>query len=238
MKKFIQLLSVTCICILCVSCDSPSLFAKLDLMPKYVFCIFKFSDPQYKDHIIAQIDTTSIDGKDKIILPSAFPRRDLHKEYYYYENTYLFMDKVHGYAFCDTAGVQQEIDKTNLCDLSNSPRLIELEDGYYMWYPFTSIPVKNNTVISVLWWKDLQTAQTMRDMPVVALSAKWEDICSFDIDTVQIISRNPYSKAIWLRNMYKYTRDMSIDELVETINRLIKEKDFAHGGVESVPWFK
>ena len=233
MKTTIKILSAVCFCLLCISCQPPTSY---DYKRQFNFYLFQFSDPEYQHHIFAKLDTFSSDGKDKIILPSAFPRRDLHDEYYYYENKYLFIDKEHGFVRCDTAAIQQEIEKTNLCDLSQEPRLIELADGYYTWYPFTAIPVRENRVYPVHWWK--KERYTLSEMPPVVLSARWEDICTFDRDTVHIISKNPYSQVHCLVGMYDYTRNMSTEELVETINRLIKEKDFAHGGVESQPWFK
>ena len=234
MKTLFKIFSLFSICLMCVACDSPSRLAAVRLQSHYIFYFFQFSNPEYEHHIIAKLDT--FDGKRRIILPSAFPRRDLHDEYYYYENKYLFIDKEHGFVRCDTAAIQQEIEKTNLCDLSQEPRLIELADGYYTWYPFTAIPVRENRVYPVHWWK--KERYTLSEMPPVVLSARWEDICTFDRDTVHIISKNPYSQVHCLVGMYDYTRNMSTEELVETINRLIKEKDFAHGGVESQPWFK
>ena len=235
MKTTIKILSAVCFCLLCISCQPSTSY---DYKRQFTFYLFQFSDPEYQHHIFAKLDTFSSDGKDKIILPSAFPRRDLHEEYYYYENKYLFIDKEHGFVRCDTAAIQQEIEKTNLCDLSQEPRLIELADGYYTWYPFTAIPVKEIWGYDVSWWKDERTRYKLVEMPVVVLSARWEDICSFDMDTVQIISYDPYSQVFPLVHMYQYTRDMGIDEMVDIINRLIKEKDFAHGGHESHPWFK
>ena len=210
--------------------------AKAELRSNYVFYFFKFSNPEYQHHIIAKLDTTG--GKNIIILPSAFPRRDLYDKYYSLEKDYLYLDKKHGFCKCDKEGVQQEINKTSLCDLSKEPRLLDLVDGYYTWYPFTAIPVKEADPYCVRWWEDSMTKFAMSQMPPVVLSARWEDICTFDLDTVRIISRRPYSQVHCLIHMYEYTRDMSTDELIDTINRLIREKDFAHGGVESHPWFK
>ncbi|MBO4361836.1 MAG: hypothetical protein J5823_03515 [Paludibacteraceae bacterium] len=231
MKTVIKILSVLFVCVMLAGCQSPT---NAKYKAQYVFYFFKFADPEYQNHIIAKLDT--FNGKNKIILPSAFPRRDLYNEYYYLENKYLYIDK--DFVRCDTAGVQQEIEKTDLCDLSKGPRLIELEDGYFTWYPFTAIPVNEVHALCIRWWEDNWTKFTMQEMPPVVLSARWEDICTFDPDTVQIISKQPYSQCCGLIHMYQYTKDMSTDELVETINRLIKEKDFAHGGTESHPWFK
>lgn len=233
MKTLLKLFSALIACLMLTGCDTGKLLAHVDIEPKYAFPVFKFSDPEYQYHIIARLDTISPDGP-KIILPSAFPRRDLHEEYYYYENKYLHMDYRHGWSYCDTAAIRPEIDKTSLCDLSSGPGLLELADGYYTWYPFTSISVGGTTAF--LWWEKGGQLQTLMD-PVV-LSARWEDICSFDMDTVQIISTHPYSDARGLSHMYKYTRNMSTEELIETVNRLIKENDFAHGGREPHRWFK
>ena len=233
MNTIIKLLSVLCVSILFVSCLPTCLPTKADYKSRFAFYFFKFANPEYQHHIIAKLDT--FNGKNEIILPSAFPRRDLYNEYYYLENNYIFIDGP--FVLCDTAGIQKEIAKTSLCELSNGPGVIELEDGYYTWYPFTAIPV-NEVNARVHWWEDPWKNAAMHEMPPVVLSARWEDICTFDPDTVRIISKQPYSQCGGLIHMYQYTRDMTTDELIETINRLIKEKDFAHGGIESHPWFK
>ena len=77
------------------------------MKPHYVFYFFRFSDPEYEHHIIVKLDT--FDGKNRIILPSAFPRRDLYDKYYSLENTYLSLDKKNGWVLFDTAGVMQEM---------------------------------------------------------------------------------------------------------------------------------
>lgn len=233
MKTIVKILSVLFVCILFAGCQPPT---NAKHKATYAFYLFKFSDPEYQNHIIAKLDT--FNGKNKIILPSAFPRRDLYNEYYYLENNYIYIDKESGFVLCDSAGIQREIEKTSLCELSKGPRLIELEDGYFTWYPFTAIPVNEIHAFCIRWWEDWWTKYTMQEMPPVVLSARWEDICTFDPDTVHIISQKPYSQCIPVDHMYQYTRDMSTDELIETINRLIKEKDIAHGGIIDHPWFK
>ena len=236
MKTLFKFFLLSYICLMCVACDTPTVLAMVHLKSHYVFYFFQFSNPEYEHHIIAKLDT--LDGKRRIILPSTFPRRDLYDKYYSLENKYLYIDKKHDLPLCNTDGVMQEMEKTNLCDLSQGSRLIALEDGYYTWYPFTAIPVKEKNTRRVHWWKSYKEEWELSVMPPVVLSARWEDICTFDRDTVHIISKNPYSQVHCLDGMYQYTRGMSFDELMDTINRLIKEKDFAHGGHESFPWFK
>lgn len=231
MKTIVKLLFVWCICILFYGCQTET---KAEYRSSYVFYFFKFANAEYQNHIIAKLDT--FDGRNRIILPSAFPRRDLYDEYYYLEKKYILIDN--NFVLCDTTGIQQEINKTSLFELSQEPRLIELEDGYFTWYPFTAIPVNENPAYCVRWWEDSWTKQSKSEMPSIVLSARWEDLCSFSLDTVQILSTDPYSQCVSLIHMYQYTRDMGIDELVAMINRLIREKDFAHGGMESYPWFK
>ena len=234
MKSLFKLFPAMIASLMLIGCDSPSLLAKVDLKSKYAFSFFKFSDPEYQHHIIARLDTTG--GKSAIILPSSFPRRDLYDSYYYLENKYLYRNNSECFVRCDTLGLQKEIAKTNLCDMSYRQLLVALEDGYYTWYPFTSIPVVEQSPF--LWWENESNGYSMMLMQPVVLSARWEDICSFDMDTVQIISTHPYSEAHGLGGMYQYTHEMSTEELINTINRLIKEKDFAQGGIESIPWFK
>ena len=86
MKTIIKLLSVLCVSILFVSCLPTCLPTKADYKSRFAFYFFKFANPEYQHHIIAKLDT--FNGKNEIILPSAFPRRDLYNEYYYLENNY------------------------------------------------------------------------------------------------------------------------------------------------------
>lgn len=232
----VKILSVIGILMLFVGCDSKKTLQNAEYKSKYSLYIFKFANPQFQDHIIAKLDTTGSTDSKNIVLPSAFPRRDLYGTYYYLEQKYLICDPKLSYVICDTAALRSEMQKVSMCDLANGKRLIALADGYYMWYPFTAIPVFEEKY-PVMWWRDPEAKSKMSQMAPVALSAKWEDICSFNIDTVHILSMNPYSEVHGLIHMYEYTKDMTVDELVETVNRLIKEKDFAHGGQESYPWF-
>ena len=104
-------------------------------------------------------------------------------------------------------------DIYTLEDLVNTPKYIALKGGYYICYPFT----------------ELESFGCYTNV-------KWEDILTFDVDTIEIYTSTPYAKRYVIHedelvrltkkstmHFNGWKRDMiTIEDVVDVLNHLIE----------------
>jgi|GEM_PF-2124085 len=161
---------------------------------RYSVWFVKFSNEAYKDYVIA--------GGS---LPT-YPKR--------IENgPYFISDK-------QKALLEQSYD---ICEIASQPVLLELHNGYYMFYPFTKLGSNSGKVINV----------------------KWSDICDADFSKARVVSDRAYSEA-WVMQyaaLKKLTRKsidkMTITDIQAAINKVIDKGEiekYCYGAAYPVVW--
>ena len=153
---------------------------------RYTVHFVKFADESYKDYVIS-----------KSPIPTYPKRND--------DGPYFISD-------VEKAKKEQSYD---ICELASNPVLIELHNGYYMYYPYTK----------------LGCSTAVRNV-------KWSEVCNVDLDTVGILSDQAYAE-VWhvlLPELKKRTlkshEKMTIADIEKAINKIIdtnKIEKYAYG---------
>lgn len=186
---------------------------------RWYCCVFKFADESYKDYVITLNDYVGFSVyRDSInYFPSAVSVFDSVGHF----------ERIVDYYFADS---------TDICSFAKSEKLIELHQGYYMWFPYTSFadPNMENIQLRNLKWDDLCLSNAIYYADSIMTSTYtyfypdvkfWLKIS----DDVEIIADYPeiYSKVCIIdghtlqKYGHKHPKKMTLKDIVKSCNKAI-----------------
>ena len=191
-----------CVMLFLNSCDWQWRLSDQAIHTEWICPIFKFNKPEYAEYVVTLTDRQYY---DHLGVSTIHNDTDL-----YFNEASLFI-----------------ADTTNICEFAITPKLIELHDGFYMWYPYSSLG-------------DYMYA-TLRDV-------KWEELCNdcnlYYYDELQNSLKLSASISIlggW-RTMYKEyykingralnrfnhknPNKMTLDDIIQACNKIIDKEEY------------
>ena len=190
-------------------CDSRVTMKELQYSLNFNLCIYRFNNPAYKDYVIG----TKV-GCDLKLPAVCGPRRDVDDLFFGYQLQCIEDAKRFSSEYYNPAASPKY--NWQICDVAEGPRMVELHEGYFMWYPFEmGYELQTSGELSPMWSQYYQA---------VVLTTKWEDICNVNNDTLHVLSEKAYSAGMMLE-AYDYLKESTLEEVVSFINNSI-DNDF------------